>query len=78
MLSAGKRPEEGSRCGGADASAEELIDFDGHRLGDDQLAPELRHERRGQLVSPVTAVRGRDERSRVGEDPQRAVTSSRR
>jgi hypothetical protein len=57
--------------------AEKLVDLDHHGPEDKQLPPKLGHERGSQTVRPVAAIRRRDQRAGVGNDPQRAVTSSR-
>ena len=70
----------GSAPGRADthARAEELVDLDQHRLGNRQLRRQFAHERCCEPVRPITTIRGRDQRPRVGNDPQRARTRSRK
>lgn len=63
---------------GADARAEKLIDLDDDGVGNEQLAPELGHERRSQPMRTIAAIRRGDQRAGIGDDPQRAATSSRR
>jgi hypothetical protein len=55
-----------------------LVDLDQHRPGDHELPPQLGHERGGEKMRPVAPVRRRDQRTCVGNDPQRTVTSWRR
>ena len=60
------------------ARPQELVDLDDDGLGYDQVATDASDERRRELVSLIAPVRRRQQRPRVGNDPQRAVTSSRR
>jgi hypothetical protein len=60
----------------ADPGAQQLIDLHDHRLGDEQVPPELGHENRGEGIGLVPAVGRGDKRARVRDDPQRASTSS--
>ena len=78
VLSSRDSGEEESRCVRRDPCAQKLVDLDEHEIGNDELAPQLRHESGSQSVRAVTTIRGGDERPRVGDDPQRASTSSRR
>jgi hypothetical protein len=78
VLTSGERLEKEARCAHSDPGAKKLVDLDRNRRGDDQLSPQLGHERRGEAVRSVAPVRRRDERTGVGADPQRALTSSRR
>lgn len=72
------RREEGP-CGVAsEPGAEELIDLDHNRLWHEQVTAELGDERGGKAMRFVPPVCGGDERPGVGDDSQRAVTSSRR
>jgi hypothetical protein len=73
-----ERVEKQTRRASTDPCAEQLIDLDQHRLGNDQLTTQLGDERGSEAVGPVAAVRRRNQRAGVGNDPQRAVTSSRR
>lgn len=78
MLARGERLEKQACRASAEARAEKLIDLDQDRPGNDQLPTQLGHERGGKTMRPVAAIRRRDQRAGVGNDPQRAVTSSRR
>ena len=61
-----------------DPRAQKLVDLDEHEVGNNEIATEFRHERGSQRVRPVATIRGGDERARVGDDSQRASTSSSR
>ncbi len=78
VLAGDERLEQQPRRTGAHARAEKLVGLDQHRPGNHQLPPQLGHERGGETVRAVATIRRRDQRARVGDDPQRAVTSSRR
>jgi hypothetical protein len=78
VLARDERLQKQTRRAGADSRAEKLVDLDQHRPGNHQLSTQLGHERGGQAMRPVAAIRRRDQRAGVGNDLQRAVTSSRR
>jgi hypothetical protein len=78
VFPADERSEECTCRMWADASAEELIDLDNHRVRNEQLAPELGDERGREPVRAIAPIRRRDQRPGVGDESQRAVTSSRR
>lgn len=78
MLARGQRLEKQARGAGADTHAEKLVDLDQHGLWNHELPPQLGHERGREAMRTVATVRGSDQRAGVGDDPQRAVTSSRR
>ena len=66
-------------CGpSADAPTEKLVDLHQDGIGNEQLAAQLADQSRGEPMRPVTAIRRGDERPSVGDDSQRAATSSRR
>lgn len=69
--------ERPSRAG-ADTRPQELVDLDQHGLGNEQLATELGDERRCEPMCTIAPIRRRDKRPGIGDDPQRAATSSRR
>jgi len=73
-----ERREEEPRGVRSDTRAQELIDLDYHRIGHEQIAPELRYELGRQCVRGVAPVDRRQQGSRIGDDPQRTSTSSRR
>jgi len=78
VLSSGdRRKKELGRVRG-DPRAQKLVDLDEHEVGNNEIPPQLRHERSRERVRPVTPIRSRDERARVGDDSQRASTNSRR
>jgi hypothetical protein len=54
----------------ADAGAQQLVDLD------EQVASELGDEGGGEAVRTVAAIGGRDERARVGDDPQSIGTGA--
>jgi hypothetical protein len=60
----------------SDARAQQLVDLDDHRLRNDEVSAELGHQARSEGVGLIPAVRRGDERPGVGDDPQRASTSS--
>lgn len=76
VLAGGHGAEEESGCVASDARAQQLVDLDDHGLGNDQSPAEFGHQADREGVGLVPAVRCGDERSRVGDDPQRASTSS--
>lgn len=78
VLTRGERLEKQTCRAGTDTRAEKLVDLDQHRPGNHQLPPKLGHKGGGEAMRLVAAVRCRDQRAGVGDDPQRAVTSSRR
>jgi hypothetical protein len=78
VLARGERLEKQARRAGADARTEKLVDLDQHRPWNHELPPQFGDERSGEAVRPVATVGRRDQRPGVGDDPQRAVTSSRR
>lgn len=78
VLACCERLEKQACRAGANARTEKLVDLDQHRPGNHQLPPQLGDEGGGKAMRPIAAVRRRDQRAGVGNDPQRAVTSSRR
>lgn len=62
----------------ADTRPQELVDLDQHGRGNEQLAPELGDERRREPVGTIAPIRRRDEWPGIGDNSQRAATSSRR
>lgn len=78
VLAGGERIQERARGVAADTSAQELIDLDDDGFGNDEVPPELRHELGRERVRAVAPVRRREQRTGVGDDFQRALTSSRR
>ena len=78
MLTRGKRVEKQACRMRTDARTEKLVDLDQHRPRNDELPRQLGHERGGEAVRPIATVCRRDQRAGVGNDPQRALTSSRR
>jgi hypothetical protein len=78
VLAGGERIQERARGVTADPSAQELIDLDDDGFGNDELAPELRNELGREPVRAVAPVRRREQWPGVGDDLQRALTSSRR
>ena len=78
VLTRRERVEECPRRERADASAKELVDLCDDRLGNEQVASELRDERGCEPMRTLAPVGRGDERTRVRDNPQRTVTSSRR
>lgn len=77
MLTAHEGAKE-QPCGtDSDPIPHEVVDLDGDRVRDDELAPEATHERSGERVRRITAVDRRDERPRVRDGRQRASIASR-
>jgi len=76
VLARGQRFQEQPGRVRANARAQQLVDLNDHRLGHDQLPAEFGNQARGEGVRFVTSVRRGDERAGVGDDPQRASTSS--
>jgi hypothetical protein len=78
VLARGERLEKQARRASADSRTEKLVDLDQHRPGNHELSPQLGHKRRGETVRPVATIRRRDQRTRIRDDSQRALTRSRR
>jgi hypothetical protein len=78
VLAGGECVEERTSRVVADTRTQELIDLDDHRVRNDEIAPELRYELRRERMRLVTAIRRREQWAAVGDDLQRALTSSRR
>jgi len=78
VLSACDRPQKQLRRVRRDPRAQQLIDLDEHHIGNEEIAAQLRHERGSERMRSVATIRGGHERSGVGDDSQRASTSSRR
>lgn len=76
MLAGVQRREEQARSVRADPGAQQLIDLDNHGIWHDQPASQTSHELGGETVGPIASVGSRDQRSGVGDDPQRAETRS--
>ena len=57
---------------------EQMIDFNDDRVQYDKLSPQLGHQGGCEIMSMVPAIRGSDDRSCVGQNPQSVETSSRR
>jgi hypothetical protein len=55
-----------------------VVDLHHHRLENEEIAAELRHESCGESECRITPVRGRDEWPAIGDRFQRSVTGSRR
>lgn len=58
--------------------AQELVGLDKHRLWDDKVAAKLGDQRGRKCMSTVPAIRGSEERARIGDDPHSARTGWRR
>jgi hypothetical protein len=74
----GECAEEQARRLDADPRSYQVIDLDGNRNGDAEVAPEAADERSGQRVRRVTAIDRCNEGPRVGDDCQRLASASRR
>jgi hypothetical protein len=78
VLTGGDRFQEKAGDGARLSGAKKLIDFDENRLGNDEISSEIRYKRRGKAMRPISPIRRGNEGTRIGGDPQRASTSSRR
>ena len=78
VLPARDRAQKHLRRVRRDPRAQQLIDLDEHHIGNEEVAAQFRHERGGERMRPVATIRGGHERPGVGDDSQRASTSSRR
>jgi hypothetical protein len=76
MLAAGHGFQKQAGSMSADPRAQQLIDLDDHRLGNEKIPSKLGHESCRKPMGFVAAVRRGDQRPRVADDPQRASTSS--
>ena len=68
--------EEQARGMASDPRAQQPIDLDDHRLRDQQVTSKLARQSRRERVREIAAIRRCEQRARIGEDPQRACTSS--
>jgi hypothetical protein len=78
VLAGGQAGEEQPGGVRAHPRAKQLVGFDGDGHRDDQIAAEARDELRCEAMCLVAPVRRGNERSRVGDDSQGALTGSRR
>jgi hypothetical protein len=76
MLAVGQGIQKQAGSVSADPGAQQLIDLDDHRLGNEQIPSKLGQQSCRKRMGFVPAVRSSDQRPRVGDDPQRASTSS--
>jgi hypothetical protein len=76
VLAGGQGPEEQASRAAAHARAQEVIDLDDDRLGDEESPAELADQACGQGVRLVAAVRCGQKRSGVGDDSQGVCTGS--
>ena len=76
VLSPRERGEEGPSRARAHSRAQKLVDLDEHRFGNQELSPELGHERCGKRVAAVAPVCRCDQGARVRYNPQRALARS--
>jgi hypothetical protein len=67
VLAGSQGPEEQARRVAADTRAQEVIDLDDDRLGDQEIPAELADQARGKGVCPIPAVRCGQKRAGVGD-----------
>ncbi len=73
-----QRFQEEPRGVRSDPAAQQMIRLHDHRINYDQVPAQFRDESGGKAVCLIPSVRRRDERPRIGDDPQREATGSRR
>jgi hypothetical protein len=78
VLAASERTEEGTCRVARDAFADEMLDLDHNRIGNDEIARQAGDERNGEAVSGIAPIDCGDERPGVGDDSQSASTRSTR
>jgi hypothetical protein len=78
VLADTQRPKEKTRGVAADPGAQQLIDLHDHGVAHDQISAEFGDEARGEAMRLVAPISGREQRSGVSDDVQRAGIGSRR
>ncbi len=78
MLSLGHRAQKRDPCVAVNPGPQQLIHLNDDGIQYDKLSPQLGHQRGCEIMRVVPTIRGSDDRSCVGQDPQSLVTSSRR
>ena len=78
MFSLGHRTQKREPCVAVNPRTQQLVYFNDDRVQYNKLSPELGHQGGCEVMRVVPAIRGRNDRSCVRQDPQSLETSSRR
>lgn len=76
MFSLGQRRQERDPCVTVHPRTKQLVHLNDDRVQDDELSPQLSHERGSQIMSVISPIRRGDDGSSVGQNPQSLETSS--
>lgn len=78
MFSFGYRTQERDRCRAVDPHPQQLVHLNNDRVQNDELPPQLSHQRGSQIVRVVPSIRRGDNGSGVGQNLQSLEANSRR